>query len=76
MQKVYLNSIKTRWCNINDVGDRDKIHLYTESGKLITRTAQYWEEFTSLVTGEKYIKCKITYRGKTYFVAKDTILDD
>lgn len=39
MQKVFINSIKTRWCNIDSNGDRDKIHLCTKSGKLITRTA-------------------------------------
>jgi hypothetical protein len=76
MQKIFLNTIKTRWCNIDSNGDRDKIHLYTKSGKLVTRTAQYWEEFTSLVTGEKYRKCKITYKGKILFVSETTVLED
>jgi hypothetical protein len=73
----YLNDKKTRWINVDTYGNKDKIVLSTTSGKLITRTCQYWGKFV-LSKDDKTIvlKTKITYKGKTYFVTPNTILED
>jgi hypothetical protein len=66
----FLNDNKTRWINVDNVGKKDTITLKTESGRLETRTCQYWSNFTS------GIKAKITYKRKVYFVTEDTVLED
>ena len=60
----------TRWCYLDQFGRKDHITLKTESGKLITRTAQYYQ----IVAGE--IKIYITYKGDGLLVTEDYILDD
>ena len=60
----------TRWCYLDQFGRKDHITLTTESGKLITRTAQYYQ----IVNDE--VKIYITYKGDGVLVTEDYILDD
>jgi hypothetical protein len=59
-----------RWCYLDEFGRKDHITLKTESSKLITRTAQYYQ----IVAGE--VKIYITYKGDGVLVTEDYILDD
>jgi major membrane immunogen (membrane-anchored lipoprotein) len=66
----YLNNRGSRWVNLDKNGNKDKITLETKSGKLITRTAQFHEQFGNSVT------TMITYKGKRMMVFADTKLED
>jgi hypothetical protein len=73
----YLNDKKSRWINVDTYGNKDKIVLSTTSGKLITRTCQYWGKFFLGDDAKSIVlKTKITYKGKIYFVTPNTILED
>jgi hypothetical protein len=73
----YLNDKKSRWINVDTYGNKDKIVLSTTSGKLITRTCQYWGMFYRDLSDKTLVlKTKITYKGKSYFVTQNTILED
>ena len=67
---VYLVKDKTRWIKIDNFGNKSKIVLKTKSGKYITRTAQFIE----LKNGKELTR--ITYKGKSFFVNKNTVLED
>ena len=60
----------TRWCYLDQYGRKDHVTLTTETGKLITRTAQYYQ----IVNDE--IKIYITYKGDGILVTEDYVLDD
>ena len=60
----------TRWCYLDQYGRKDHVTLKTESGKLITRTAQYYQ----IVNDE--VKIYITYKGDGILVTEDYVLDD
>jgi hypothetical protein len=66
----YLNNTGSRWVNIDRFGNKDKITLETKSGKLITRTCQFYEQFGNFAT------IQITYKGKRMMVFADTVLED
>jgi hypothetical protein len=73
----YLNDKKSRWINVDTYGNKDKITLKTVSGKLITRTCQYWGKFFLDDNAKTIIlKTKITYKSRTYFVTENSILED
>jgi len=59
-----------RWCYLDQYGRKDHVTLKTESGKLITRTAQYYQ----IVNDE--VKIYITYKGVGILVTEDYVLDD
>jgi len=59
-----------RWCYLDQYGRKDHVTLKTESGKLITRTAQYYQ----IVNDE--VKIYITYKGDGILVTEDYVLDD
>lgn len=69
-QLYYLNNSGHRWVNLDRFGNKDKVVLKTKSGKLITRTAQYWESFGN------FAAVQISYKGKRMKVFPDTILED
>lgn len=71
----YLNDSKSRWIYVDRLGRKDKIVLKTKSGRLETRTCQYYMKFYKVDSKEFTVKCKITYKGNTLFVTEDTILD-
>ena len=66
----HLNNSGSRWVNMDKDGNKEKITLTTNSGKLITRTAQFYEQFGN------FARIMITYKGKRRFVLVDTILED
>jgi hypothetical protein len=66
----YLNNTGSRWVNIDRFGNKDKIILETKSGRLITRTCQFYEQFGNFAT------VQITYKGKRMMVFPDTVLED
>lgn len=68
--KVYLTENKLRYILVDSFGNKSKIVLKTKSGKYITRT----EQFIELRNGKELIR--ITYKGKSFFVNKDTVLED
>lgn len=69
-QTYYLNNSGSRWVVMDKDGNKEKVTLKTESGKLITRTAQFYENFG------KFVRVMITYKGERMFVFTDTILED
>lgn len=69
-QKVYLNKDKTRWCRLDQYGNRDKMTLFTKSGKSITRTIQFYE----IRHNRTYIQ--ITYKGERGLITPTTTLED
>jgi len=75
-RRFYLNDSKSRWIHVDKVGKKDTIVLHTRSGRLETRTCQYWGKFTVDAKGTIVERCKITYKGRTFFVNKDTVLED
>lgn len=72
-KRYFLNPEHTRWVNMDDFGTKDKIVLKTTSGRLETRTCQYWATY---IGSDNIPKAKITYKGKRFFVTLDTILVD
>ena len=66
----YLNNTGSRWVNLDKFGNKDKITLKTETGKLITRTCQFHEQFGN------FVRTQITYKGQRMFVFSDTTLED
>jgi len=74
--KVYVDKKEKRWINVDRFGAKDTITLRTESGKLITRTCQYWQMFFIPNLRESRPKCKISYKGRYMFVKEDTVLED
>ena len=66
----YLNNTGSRWVHIDRFGNKDKIALETKSGKLVTRTCQFYESFGNFAT------IQITYKGKRMVVFPDTVLED
>ena len=72
----YLNENKTRWFRVDLSANKDKITLSTKSGKLITRTCQYYMKSIDLKTRETVIKVKITYKQRILLVTRDTVLED
>jgi hypothetical protein len=52
----------------DSLGNKDKITLKTESGKLITRTCQHWRIFS----GSTH-KAYITYKGESFYVEENAI---
>jgi hypothetical protein len=66
----YLNNTGSRWIQIDRFGNKDKITLETKSGKLITRTCQFYEQFGNFAI------IQITYKGKRMMVFPDTVLED
>lgn len=66
----YLNNSGSRWVNLDSFGNKELITLTTESGKLITRTAQFFESFGN------FVRIQITYKGIRRYVFSDTILED
>jgi hypothetical protein len=69
-QTFYLNNTGSRWVNLDSFGNKELITLTTESGKLITRTAQFFETFGN------FVRIQITYKGVRRMVFADTILED
>lgn len=65
----YLNNNGSRWVNYTN-GKKDKISLQTTTGKIITRTAIYYESFGNFATA------LISYKGKKISVFPDSILQD
>jgi hypothetical protein len=65
----YLNNHGSRWVCYED-GKKTTVTLETKSGKLITRTAIYYESFGNFATA------LISYKGKKISVFNDTILED
>ncbi len=65
----YLNNSGSRWVNLTN-GKRDKITLKTVSGKVITRTVQFWSSFGNFATA------RISYKGRRIDVFADTVLED
>jgi hypothetical protein len=74
--KVYVDKKEKRWINVDRFGNKDTITLKTVSGKLITRTCQYWQMFFIPHLRESKPKCKVSYKGQYMFVNEDTILED
>ena len=66
----YLNNTGSRWVLLDRFGNKDKITLTTQSGKLVTRTCQFYEQFGN------YATIQITYKGKRRMVFADTVLED
>lgn len=66
----YLNNRGDRWIEVDEYGNKKLITLKTKSGKLITRTIQFYESFGN------FARMQITYKGKRMFVFSDTILED
>lgn len=66
----YLNNHGSRWVRLDSFGNKELITLQTESGKLITRTAQFFESFGN------FVRIQITYKGIRRYVFTDTILED
>jgi hypothetical protein len=66
----YLDDTSSRWVHLDRFGNKDKITLETKSGKLITRTCQFYESFG------QFTKVQITYKGERMLVFPDTILED
>jgi hypothetical protein len=66
----YLNNTGSRWVRMDRFGNKDKITLETKSGKLVTRTCQFYKSFGSSATTQ------ITYKGKRMMVFPDTVLED
>jgi hypothetical protein len=65
----YLNNSGSRWVNLTN-GKKDKLTFVTESGKIVVRTAIFYESF-----GNFGSVC-ISYKGKKIMVLSDTILKD
>jgi hypothetical protein len=65
----YLNNSGTKWVAFED-GKKTTVTLETKSGKLVTRTAIYYEMFGNWATA------LISYKGKKISVFNDTILED
>ena len=65
----YLNNSGHRWVHFVN-GKRDKVKLETKSGKIIERTANYYEAFGNFAT------VNISYKGKRINVFTDSKLDD
>lgn len=70
MKTYYLNNTGSRWVNLDNFGNKDKITLETVTGKLVTRTCQFWEQWGN------FAKCQITYKGKRRMVFTNTVLED
>lgn len=68
----YLNNTGSRWVNMDDFGNKQLVTLETKSGKLITRTVQFYEAFGLFVRP----MMQITYKGKRMKVFADTVLED
>ena len=75
-KKVFVDVKQKRWINVDAFGNKDTITLKTRSGKLITRTCQYWSMFFIPTKRTTAPKCKISYKGKYMFVNEDTVLED
>jgi len=75
-KQVFVDKKAKRWVNVDEFGNKDTITLKTESGKPITRTAQYWQMFFIPTLRESRPKCKISYKGMYRFVNESTILED
>ena len=75
-KKVFVDEKQNRWVYLDDLGNKDTITLFTKSGKLITRTCQYYSNFYIHSSDSLVEKVKISYKGRYYFVTKDTILED
>ena len=69
-KQYYLNDSGSRWVNMDETGTKDFVTLKTKSGKLVTRTVQFHEQFGN------FSRMRITYKGKRMFVFADTILED
>ena len=54
----------------NEVVTKGTTGASTVTGKLVTRTCQFWEQFGNFAT------CQITYKGKRMMVFPDTKLED
>jgi hypothetical protein len=65
----YLNNSGSRWVCYTK-GKKDKITLYTQSGKEITRTVIYYESFGN------FGSAAINYKGKILKVLADSTLVD
>lgn len=74
--KVFVDVKQKRWVMLDTFGNKDTITLKTVSGKLITRTCQYWGMFFIPAKRTTAPKCKISYKGKYMFVTIDTVLED
>jgi CYTH domain-containing protein len=77
----YLNDSRTRWIRVDKFGNKDKVTLKTKSGKLVTRTCQYYVRQLGAAhiagdTPSLVDKIKITYCGNTMFVTASTVLED
>lgn len=70
MNTYYLNNNGSRWVHLDAQGKRDKVTLETVTGKLITRTVNYWQSFGNFATAN------ISYKGKKLNVFADTLLCD
>lgn len=66
----YLNNRGDRWIEVDEFGTKKLVTLFTKSGKLITRTIQFYEQFGN------FARMQITYKGERMFVFADTILED
>ena len=69
-RKYFLNDSQSRWLLVDTYGNKDKITLSTESGRLETRTCQYH----FLLEGVEMVK--ISYKGRVHIVSKATVLKD
>jgi hypothetical protein len=68
--KTYLTENKLRYIFIDSFGNKSKIVLKTKLGKYVTRTVQ----FVELKNGKEWTR--ITYKGKSFFVTEQTVLED
>lgn len=65
----YLNNSGSRWVIYQD--GKKPLHIFTtKSGKLVTRTAIFYESFGN------FASLQISYKGKKINVLPETILED
>lgn len=69
-KKIFLTENRLRYILVDTFGNKSKIILKTKYGKYITRTAQFIE----LRNGKELTR--ITYKGKSFFVTENTVLED
>jgi len=70
MNTLYLNNQGSRWVNIDNQGNKEKITLLTKAGRKIVRTVQFYRSFGNFATA------RISYKGKRLDVFGDTVLED
>ncbi len=65
----YLNNSGSKWIHLEN-GKKPKHEFRTKSGKIVTRTVQYYESW-----GNFGCVC-ISYKGKQIKVLADAVLED